>query len=468
MIEGKNAYLKTDTLSFVLQDFEVIDSATIWLNTKHYGQFVYNPYTRIPKKILDYGAREVFLRGHFLVLETFTGALDFYDLNDQSLYNRFIGHKDKVTDLQFHPDGDKFATSSNDGTIRFWSLSTKQTLATFIPFKNEEFVLITGENYYLMSKGAMDEIGFKVKGNYYYPEQFDLKYNRPDLVLSKLQFSDKDLIQAYHQAYLKRLKKMNFRKDQLRANFNLPQVQVLDRAKIPSKTSTYSIRLSLLLNDDLVPIDRINIWVNNVAVHGINGIDMRSRNALKIEENITVYLVDGKNKIEISVLNQSGIESYKEVMEIEKEGGNYVPKLYVAAIGTSKYEDARYNLNYADKDAEDLAFTFQQAKCFGEVKSLVLTNEEVKLENLAQIKTFFEQANINDIVVLFIAGHGVLDVDFNYFFATHDIDFKDPGKRGGPYEAIEKFLDSLKALKKLLFIDTCHSGELDKDEIKID
>lgn len=468
MLDNSKAYLKTDTLSYVLQDIEVIDSATIWLNTKHYGQFLYNPYTRLPEKIISNSAREIFRRGDFLVLETFSGALDFYNLKERKMYNRFIGHKDKVTDVQFHPDGNKFVTSSNDGTIRFWDLMTKKSLATFIPFTNGEFVLITGENYYLMSKGAMAEIGFKVNGKYYYPEQFDLKYNRPDLVLSSLNFSDKDLIKAYRQAYLKRLKKMNFREDQLSANFNLPTIELINRVNIPSSTSDDSIVLALHLMDEFVPLDRINIWVNNVAVHGIKGVDVRAEKIVDSEKNITVFLADGKNKIEISVLNQNAIESYKEIIEVEKKGNKNIPRLFIASVGTSKYEDARYNLNYADKDAKDLAFTLNQATCFSDIKSLVLTNEEVTIENLVQIKSFFAQANINDVVVLFIAGHGVLDVNFNYYFATHDIDFSHPAERGVPYESIEQLLDGIKALKKLLFIDTCHSGELDKDEIKVD
>lgn len=468
MIDDKKTFVKTDTLPFVLQDFEVIDDSTLWLNTKHFGQFAYNPFTRIHKQIITDGARQIMKRNKFIILESFSGALDFYDLNEEKMYHRFIGHKEQVTDLNFHPDGDRFVTSSNDGTIRFWSLKSKRNLAVFIPFKNEEFVFITADNYYLMSKGAMNKIGFKVKGKYYYPEQFDLKYNRPDVVLNQLAFADKNLIEAYHHAYLKRLKKMNFTENQIRANFNLPELTLVNRNEIPAETTLDSIPLKLRLFDDLAPLDRINIWVNNVAVFGLSGVDLRAVNEHNIEREIYVYLAAGKNKIEINVLNQSGIESYKEQVVVEKTGIKRQPNLFVAAVGTSKHIDARYNLNFADKDANDLVGTLKKSPAFNQVNELVLTNEQVTLENLVQIKNFFAKAAIDDVVILFVAGHGVLDADFDYFFATHDMDFSDPEKRGVPYEMIEKLLDGIRAIKKILFIDTCHSGELDKDDVMVD
>ena len=76
------------------------------------------------------------------------------------------------------------------------------------------------------------------------------------------------------------------------------------------------------------------------------------------------------------------------------------------------------------------------------------------------------EADINDVVIVFVAGHGVLDKNFDYYFASYDMDFSNPGERGIPYGAIEKLLDGIKALKKLLLIDSCHSGELDKEDIQ--
>ena len=73
--------------------------------------------------------------------------------------------------------------------------------------------------------------------------------------------------------------------------------------------------------------------------------------------------------------------------------------------------------------------------------------------------------NVDDAVCIFFAGHGLLDVDLNYFLASHDIDFKNPSQKGIPYAVLEDLLNDIPARKKLVLIDACHSGEIDKDEV---
>lgn len=468
MIDGKDIFVKTDTLPFVLEDFEVVSADELWLNTKHHGQFTYNMKTRIPVKVMDLTVTETLKHKNFVILETNSNALVFYDFEKEEIYNRFIGHKENVTDLSFHPNGDLFVTSSDDGTVRLWSLKDKRSLVTILPFKNKEFVFVTGDNYYLVTKGAMDEIGFKANDQYFYPEQFDLKYNRPDIVLSKMGFSHPNLIEAYEKAYLKRLKKMNFTEEQISAEFHLPTAEILNREGISKTTSSDSLKLKLHFEDDKFSLDRINVWINDVAIFGINGIDIREMNRKKLDYDLSMELAQGRNKVEISVLNSTGAESYKSTVTVEKEKGGKRSDLFIASIGISKHEDSRYDLEYADKDARDIVSVFSESNYFNNVESMTLTNDEVKKENLSKLKAFLSQAKIDDVVLVFIAGHGVLNENFDYFFATHDMDFENPQERGVPYESIEQLLDGIKALKKLLFIDTCHSGELDKDEIEED
>jgi uncharacterized caspase-like protein len=140
----------------------------------------------------------------------------------------------------------------------------------------------------------------------------------------------------------------------------------------------------------------------------------------------------------------------------------------VVAVGVSDYEDARFRLTYADKDARDLADLFESKRDrFGEVKVQRILNREATREHILKAKDFLKTSRVDDLVVVFFAGHGLLDGKLDYYFATADIDFKNPAKRGLPYEAIEDLLDGIRARKKLLLMDTCHSGELDKGEVQV-
>ena len=89
------------------------------------------------------------------------------------------------------------------------------------------------------------------------------------------------------------------------------------------------------------------------------------------------------------------------------------------------------------------------------------TDTEIK-----SIRGFVEQAKVDDVVMIFIAGHGVLDDTYNYYFTTHNMNFSNPSDGGLPYESIEALLDGINCRNKLLMMDTCHAGELDVNDVE--
>jgi len=362
-----------------------------------------------------------------------------------------------------------YADKKNSGFF-FYNFEKKklnQRVVHFVILKTNEWILYTDDMYYACSFIDEPVFQFSMEGKLYPFEQFDLKYNRPDIILDRLGYADPELINAYHQAYLKRLKKMGFTEDMLKDDLNLPQINIENYESIPLISNDDSIKLNIKLEDKNHPLDRINIWINDVAIFGTNGISLRPKNVQNYQTSLNIPLAFGKNNIQISALNQAGVESYKETIEIECATGKKQPDLYLITIGISDYKDSRYNLTYASKDAIDMTTTFQKNKFYMNVFSKTLTDSQVVLENLSQLKSFLAPADINDQVIIFVAGHGVLDANFDYYFASYDMNFQNPSARGIPYEMIESLLDGIKPLKKLLFMDTCHSGEVDKDEIQV-
>jgi hypothetical protein len=59
----------------------------------------------------------------------------------------------------------------------------------------------------------------------------------------------------------------------------------------------------------------------------------------------------------------------------------------------------------------------------------------------------------------------MLSKEFDYFLSTYAVNFEKPEENGLPYDELESLLDSIPARKKLLLIDACHSGEVDKDDL---
>jgi hypothetical protein len=360
----------------------------------------------------------------------------------------------------------KIDLSYNNYQIKLNDIKSGDELIKIVLFDSSDYFVYTPDNYYKTTKNALNWLSFKIDNRLYSFEQFDLKYNRPDIVLARLGYADSTLIQAYHKAYLKRLKKMSFTEEDLGEDFHMPESKIKNFEYLPSITEEEEIELELNFNDSKYKLDRINVWINNVAVFGVDGINLRKHNTSNFDKKIELELSTGENKIQVSCLNQKGVESYKETVYITKEGKKYKPDLYMVCVGISEYKNSAFNLTYAAKDAQDMVNAFKDKKEYGDVHFKILTNEKVTKSSLEEIRDFFELAGRDDVVMLFIAGHGLLDKNLDYYFGTYDMDFNNPSEKGIAYEEIEALLDGLTALKKILFMDTCHSGEVDKDEIE--
>lgn len=353
--------------------------------------------------------------------------------------------------------------SKRNGEFQIVDPKTGDAILTLVG-EDDKYIFKTKENYYKVSKDGYELVTFRIGKNAYPFEQFDLKFNRPDLVLKQMHSENPDLIKVYESAYNKRLAKMGLDISHFSQEIHLPTISILNKADLPLVTQTDKAQIKIKAEDSKYNLSRIMVWLNDVPIYGIKGKEITS--AKSLEESLDIELIEGMNKIQIAVLNEKGAESLKKTVDIDFQGEKK-KNLFLITIGTSEYKDNRFNLSYAAKDAKDLVALYADSKNFDGIKTLTLTNQEVILDNMNKVKEFLKAANTNDEVILFIAGHGVLDESFNYYYGTHDIDFMSPAKKGLEYSKLEALLDEIKPIKKLLIMDTCHSGEIEKDEVMV-
>ena len=342
-------------------------------------------------------------------------------------------------------------------------------IASIFISKDNEWIIWNEDGYFSASKKGGKYVGYHVnqgkdlEAKYYPFEQFDLKFNRPDIILKDLALGDEKIRSFYYKAYLKRLKKMNLTESQLSGELHLPQIQIKETLLSDEKKSVL-LKISAL--DTKYTLDRVNIYLNDVPIFGHRGINLKEKLIKQYESEIKIELANGQNKIQVSVLNDKGVESLFETKMIYSNTTEEKPNLYIVTIGTSNYLDSRFNLNYASKDALDVEKLFEKDLIYNQIFHKVLLDKDVTKNSILAVKDFLVNANRNDVVLIFIAGHGLLDENFDYYYATYDIDFNNPAEKGIIYSELENLLDGLKALKKLLFMDTCHSGEVDKDDVE--
>ena len=319
----------------------------------------------------------------------------------------------------------------------------------------------------MTSKNNLNSIGFKSGIDFYSADQFDIRFNRPDIVLKRLGFASDEIIEMYRKAYERRLEKLGFTEDMFLNDWHTPDVKITNLSEIDISTDENNILIDILATDSKYPIDRINIWVNDVPIFGLNGISYRNKNLQEVVDTYSIELMVGVNNIQFSCLNKNAVESRKELIEVVYHPKvEEKPNLYIIAVSVSDYGNEKINLKYAQKDGRDIVDLFTTTKYLNKQYNNIyidtLFNSNATLLNFLNLRKKLISTKVNDKVIVFFSGHGVLDQDLNFYFATTDIDFKNPQEKGISFTQIEAFLDSIPARQKLLLLDACHSGEVDK------
>ena len=108
--------------------------------------------------------------------------------------------------------------------------------------------------------------------------------------------------------------------------------------ELPPETTNEKIKLSVKLADDKYLLAHLLVRVNSVPIFGTTGISLKNEKTKSLKKEIEVTLSAGKNRVEISVMNEKGTESLTEQVEIKNLVKHDKPTLYLVAYCASKLE----------------------------------------------------------------------------------------------------------------------------------
>lgn len=403
--------------------------------------------------------------GKYMIAANNVGVIQVVNTQTKQV-TQFTGHTDAVTNLDISPDGRFLLSAANDYSMKLWNTADWTLTATLVTSKgcDDDYVIVTSDNYYAATKSGAGSVLFHYDDQYLNFDQLDVQLNRPDVVLERLGFASPEFIASVKKVREKRLELMGYNANQIDPDLiHVPKVSITNKTSLPKITNDKSIELQIgaVSKQNL---KYVQVYVNQVPVFEICGKQISGKS---YNGTFQVDLNSGQNRIEVQVADELGSKSVKQTQSVYCNNENKEKVLYIAVIAVDNYKDASNLLEYAVKDANDLLNLFNRQNAVNRVKSFSLLNDDATETSIKALKSEFMKTSPDDEVVVFYSGHGMRDSKTkDLYLGLSETDMDNLEKTALSYDVLEKLFDGIPARNKLLLLDACNSGEVDKKAIE--
>jgi WD40 repeat protein len=370
-------------------------------------------------------------------------------------------------DVNISPDGRVALAALGDGTIRWYRMNDGKELLAFFPHADKKrWILWTPSGHYDASPGAEELIGWHVNNgseeaaDFFPISRFRTAYYRPDVVAKILETLDEaESIRLANEESGRKKQEVSIAKI-------LPPVVSILSPKDGSEVSTKEIEVKFeIRSHSAEPVTKVMVLVDGRPI----GRGSEIKQVQKDQGIQTTRAPIPEKDAEISIIaenkyaaSEPATVSLKWSGKVKENEFTIKPKLYVLAIGVSKYEDKNLTLGFAAKDAKDFAESFlkQKGGLYRDVVVKVLTDEKAtKDEIIDGFDWISKETTSKDVALVFLAGHGINDSGGVYYFLPVNANLEKLRRTAVPFTEMKNTVASL-AGKTVLFIDTCHAGNV--------
>jgi len=370
-------------------------------------------------------------------------------------------------DVNISPDGRLALAALGDGTVRWYRMKDGKELLAFFPHTDKKrWILWTPSGYYDASPGAEELIGWHVNNgsdqaaDFFPISRFRTAYYRPDVVAKILETLDEG------EAIRLSNEESGRKKTEISVAKILPPVVNILSPRDGSEVSGKEIEIKFSIrNPSGEQATKAKVLVDGRPI----GRGMEIKGVQKDQDvHVTKVSIPEKDA-EISIIaenkyaaSEPATLSLKWSKKVKEDEFTIKPKLYVLAIGVSKYEDKNLTLGFAAKDAKDFGESLLKQKdgLYRDVVVKILTDEKATRDEIIDGFDWISKETTNkDVALVFLAGHGINDSGGVYYYLPVNANLDRLRRTAVPFTEMKNTVASL-AGKTILFIDTCHAGNV--------
>jgi FOG: WD40 repeat len=449
--------------------------------------------------------------GKYIVTASADETAKLWSVDYGELLFSFDDHTDEVVYATFSQDSKKVITASLDNTVKIWDVQTgrleksidlgSNTVVVDMHIPGNKLLCVAAGSETRIIKLSTGELTYSFfsleKNGYLVVDRFN-RFDGTENARKLLYFTCNDevieLDQVKDQLWTPGLAGRIIKGDSINA---------LKLADLNICGLTPQVKERAGNNDEYhFQVTPRRGGLGETALY-LNGIEIRRYARSQLKQNggsydivfkksdLLPYLVPGEeNAVQVRAWVQDNtISSRGLIKKLDKTKDSTAnPDLYAVFVGISDYKGDELDLKYAAKDAEDMGVALSVA-----ARKLLNTDgkEHVFTYHLTTTKGYYRfpekigirktleeigtKARANDILLLFFAGHGLMEGKNKkqFYFLTAD------ASRNGVADAIGDMGIStaeltewvkpahIKAQKRIMIFDACNSGQAIRDFVQL-
>jgi len=349
-------------------------------------------------------------------------------------------------DVLFCGKGQMVVTGSQTGTLEFWKAADGRLLADAVILdEGQDWVVTSPDGLFDGSPKGVKLIEWRISDRIYSLDQFYNSFYTPGLLSRILAgISTEGAAASLPRAGcdiagLKPPPKVRIITPKTNQNVTDPAVKV--EVKLTEQQGGGISSPMLYLNGKRVP-------------------DTKKKDAGKDSIVYNIRPVNGTNYLRATAFNRDGtVESRGDEIKLINRKSGARPSLYVLAVGIDSYKSG-LALKFARKDAAAISQFFKPGYYSSVNQTCLLDEKAGKQAILDAMAKIAGEAQPEDSVIIYFAGHGTSIKDMFYFLPWDTKTDTDIDIQSSSLSSLElgRALSDIPATRQVLILDACNSG----------